>query len=503
MKSIQLFAVALCILIAGSVSKTEAQNAQQVVIDKVYVCGDNVFRFGWGDANGVTTLEPRQYENAGQIFDGQPELGPFTLTCPEYIYIVSWRDQTQWNGVLVECHSGNSIIRSGHGDWEVYATGEGEAVGPFSFWPGPTKATVNNYIQIANNNNGAVGDTSKGWVKANGHPQDGLAHGRLEIGRNCKEPGMNWVHKPWGATQDNKPFLEVTHNAFQADSKWMWYNPDVNHFDGSVAGKSPFYAQALETYKDIQSNPQRGHVLIFRIPVATIACGGSDPGPGPGPGGNQIADCGCEDCKELGIDVKTDITTAVPASGNGSAILPASINATAAGGLSKVSATIISSVARSCNGSKFHMPVHVPKAPNLADWNGALLAPEYSSGVVWCAKKGTADFPGPRLPIQMPPELARCADTVMITVKYTFWNKKCEACEVIQTYQVYFKGSGSVLKQEPNTNRPIRNPKRPPLIKDLELPVRPRPRPGTPDKPREPSSDEPGISVLKPKLIKP
>ena len=41
------------------------------------------------------------------------------------------------------------------------------------------------------------------------------------------------------------------------------------------------------------------------------------------------------------------------------------------------------------------------------------------------------------------------------------------------------------------------------LIKDLELPVRPRPRPGTPDKPREPSSDEPGISVLKPKLIKP
>ena len=79
--------------------------------------------------------------------------------------------------------------------------------------------------------------------------------------------------------------------------------------------------------------------------------------------------------KELGIDVKTDITTAVPASGNGSAILPASINATAAGGLSKVSATIISSVARSCNGSKFHMPVHVPKAPNLADWNGALLAP--------------------------------------------------------------------------------------------------------------------------------
>jgi hypothetical protein len=103
----------------------------------------------------------------------------------------------------------------------------------------------------------------------------------------------------------------------------------------------------------------------------------------------------------------------------------------------------------------------------------------------------------------MPPELARCADTVMITVKYTFWNKKCEACEVIQTYQVYFKGSGSVLKQEPNTNRPIRNPKRPPLIKDLELPVRPRPRPDTPDKPREPSSDEPGISVLKPKLIKP
>ena len=118
MKSIKLFAVALCILIAGSVSKTEAQNAQQVVIDKVYVCGDNVFRFGWGDANGVTTLEPRQYENAGQIFDGQPELGPFTLTCPEYIYIVSWRDPTQWNGVLVECHSGNSIIRSGHGDWK-------------------------------------------------------------------------------------------------------------------------------------------------------------------------------------------------------------------------------------------------------------------------------------------------------------------------------------------------------------------------------------------------
>ena len=500
MKSIQLFAVALCILIAGSVSKTEAQNAQQVVIDKVYICGDNVFRFGWGDINGVTNFpHSRQHEGGGQIFDGQPEFGPYTLTCPEYIYIVTWRDTSVWNGVLVECHSGNSIIRSGHGDWEVFATGE--TIEPATS-AGPDMASVNNHIQIANNNNGAVGDTSKGWVKANGHPQDGLAHGRLEIGRNCKEPGMNWATFQFN-TGLNKPFLEVTNNAFQTDSKWMWYNPDVSHFTGSTAIESPFYAKSLDAYKDIQSNPQRGHFLIFRIPVATIACGGSDPGPGPGPGGNQIADCGCEDCKELGIDVKTDITTAVPASGNGSALLPASINATAAGGLSKVSATIISSVARSCNGSKFHMPVHVPKAPNLADWNGALLAPEYSSGVVWCAKKGTADFRGPRLPIQMPPELARCADTVMITVKYTFWNKKCEACEVIQTYQVYFKGSGSVLKQEPNTNRPIRNPKRPPLIKDLELPVRPRPRPDTPDKPREPSSDEPGISVLKPKLIKP
>ena len=90
MKSIQLFAVALCILIAGSVSKTEAQNAQQVVIDKVYICGDNVFAFGWGDANGLTNLEPKQAEQGLQIFDGQPELGPFTLTCPEYIYIVTW-----------------------------------------------------------------------------------------------------------------------------------------------------------------------------------------------------------------------------------------------------------------------------------------------------------------------------------------------------------------------------------------------------------------------------
>ena len=161
MKSIKLFAVALCILIAGSVSKTEAQNAQQVVIDKVYICGDNVFRFGWGDINGVTNFpHSRQYEGGGQIFDGQPEFGPYTLTCPEYIYIVTWRDKSVWNGVLVECHSGNSIIRSGHGDWEVFATGE--TIEPATS-AGPDMASVNNHIQIANNNNGAVGDTSKSY----------------------------------------------------------------------------------------------------------------------------------------------------------------------------------------------------------------------------------------------------------------------------------------------------------------------------------------------------
>ena len=90
MRSIKLIAIALCIFIAGSLSKTEAQNAQQVVIDKVYICGDNVFRFGWGDINGVTNFPgPKQYETGGTIFDGQPEFGPFTLTCPEYIYIIT------------------------------------------------------------------------------------------------------------------------------------------------------------------------------------------------------------------------------------------------------------------------------------------------------------------------------------------------------------------------------------------------------------------------------
>ena len=37
MRSLKLIAVALCIFIAGSVSKTEAQNSQQVVIDKIYI----------------------------------------------------------------------------------------------------------------------------------------------------------------------------------------------------------------------------------------------------------------------------------------------------------------------------------------------------------------------------------------------------------------------------------------------------------------------------------
>src|SRR5262249_9806383 len=128
---------------------------------------------------------------AAQIFACGTGPEVHSLTVPEhgYLYIAAWGDNQVTQGLLAQFKRTNGFyggmfngpLYSGKGHWAVYATGI-----DYDGLPGPTLATINEQIGIADTDSGAPDLTSIGWVNdgtgGQGSCFNDLGDGYLAVG---------------------------------------------------------------------------------------------------------------------------------------------------------------------------------------------------------------------------------------------------------------------------------------------------------------------------------
>ncbi|MFO0574804.1 MAG: hypothetical protein U1A78_12500 [Polyangia bacterium] len=219
----------------------------------VVITADNAYAFGWGDVSRVTKLSGRPMTQlAADIFNCPIGLGPEEYDIPaaeapetSYLYVVAWADDATTQGLIGQFDRGGVPIYTGHGDWEVCATGMAYDTGPAG--GGPTLDVVNQEIARCTAGSGSPTQTSAGWVGQKGAITPG-AIGALAVGEDNSVQGGDF---PIVCQRD-----ATGKRGVDADARWIWYSPD---------GKSPFrYAGGR--------NPTRAF-LIFRLPSKVIVIG--------------------------------------------------------------------------------------------------------------------------------------------------------------------------------------------------------------------------------------
>ncbi len=227
---------------AGTYEPTPTEPLPDV---QVVITSDNAFSFGYGDAQRLDTFVEGVPSDAEGIFNCPVGFGPEPYVVPgdqapggAYLYIIAWADRSYTQGALAQFkREGGLPVYSGHGAWEVCATGK-EYVP--NAGPGPDQGTVNDYVNACNA--GASGDTfSKGWVNANGAITSG-ARGKLALGETNEE-----------STGDFPIVCQVDDTGAQgidAEARWMWFDPED--------GKSPFVGN---------DDNRTQSFLIFRLPA--------------------------------------------------------------------------------------------------------------------------------------------------------------------------------------------------------------------------------------------
>lgn len=219
----------------------------------VVMTADNAYAFGWGDATQVSKLSGRPMTRvAGDIFNCPIGVGPEEYDIPggeapetAYLYIIAWADDATTQGLIGQFDRGGLPIYTGHGDWEVCATGMAYDTGPAG--GGPSLALVNQEITRCTAGTGDPTQTSAGWVNTKGALTPG-AIGFLAVGEDNSVQGGDF---PIVCQKDMTGKRGV-----DADARWIWYSPDA---------KSPFKYQGGR-------NPTRTF-LIFRLPSKTIVIG--------------------------------------------------------------------------------------------------------------------------------------------------------------------------------------------------------------------------------------
>jgi hypothetical protein len=232
---------------------------------KVVITVDNSYAFGFGDSNGIF---------AGQFYGGVDNLtagaignnscyvfvppdNPVTDDGPEiynitnanfsdYIYIISWSDDFQYQGTVAaftDTDNGVMVTTSPTAPspgWQVFATGiitqvpctnsaatfnlvneaQAQTNSPPPCPPSPQRgpplngypSSINSQIALADAAAGPAGSSSVGWIDINGSTFDssGLAHGRLDF--SGQHNGNSYISSPPAC--------------LGASAIYMEYNPD-------------------------------------------------------------------------------------------------------------------------------------------------------------------------------------------------------------------------------------------------------------------------------------
>jgi hypothetical protein len=219
----------------------------------VVITADNAYAFGWGDVTRVAKLNGRPMTQlAADIFNCPIGLGPEEYDIPAaeapetaYLYVVTWADDATTQGLIGQFDRGGVPTYTGHGDWEVCATGMAYDTGPAG--GGPTLDVVNQEIARCTAGTGSPTQTSAGWVNSKGALTPG-AIGALAVGEDNSMQGGDF---PLVCQRD-----AAGKRGVDPDARWIWYSPD---------GKSPFRHSGGH-------NPTRAF-LIFRLPSKVIVIG--------------------------------------------------------------------------------------------------------------------------------------------------------------------------------------------------------------------------------------
>jgi hypothetical protein len=223
----------------------------------VVLTADNAYAFGYGTEDemlnyfgGVAAV------TAGEIFNCG--VGPELYTVPardvaEYLYIVSYADQSTTQGVIGQFRrvsdqpdgTPGEVLHTGDEGWEVCATGVDYNTGD----PTPPLDVVNEQIVACNEGTGDPASTSGGWVDA-----VGTALGALAVGETNETPYA-------GGPIAGNEFPLVCQEVVDAEARWMWFNWDPA---GIVwPAQSPFI------YPGGAGNPMHDF-MIFRLAADSL-----------------------------------------------------------------------------------------------------------------------------------------------------------------------------------------------------------------------------------------
>jgi hypothetical protein len=190
----------------------------------VLITADNAYGFGYGTGDRlVNYFGGIENPGTGDIFDCPIGNGPESYTVPtesanagSYLYIIGYADKSTTQGVIAKfSREGAQPVFTGHGEWQVCATGEDYDVGS----GGPSRAAIDAQIVNCNAGTGDAGTTSGGWVTTTPGPNGSVAFGEdNSTTRGNPEPGNEFLIA-----------CEIDPQA-----RWMWFDWDPN------ADQSPF-----------------------------------------------------------------------------------------------------------------------------------------------------------------------------------------------------------------------------------------------------------------------
>lgn len=235
-----------------AIGVTDAGSVRPASPVDVAITADNAYRFGWGDASHLKSMQGRPANaNASDIFDCPVGRGPETYVVSAedaptdgYLYVVAWDDRRTTQGVLAQFKRRDSTLTtySGEAAWQVCATGlVYDATSADA--QGPTLETVNAELERCSAGAGEPATTSAGWVDAKGVVTEG-AVGALTVGEDNSAGYEDGVFPITCQGTADAPGLD-------AAARWMWYSSD---------GQPHF-----------KDDPDPRAFLIFRLPTAAVS----------------------------------------------------------------------------------------------------------------------------------------------------------------------------------------------------------------------------------------
>ena len=198
---------------------------------EVIITADNAYGFGYGSREGLLNyFGGVESTLANQIFSCPIGLGPESYLVPAeraeagaFLYIVSYADGVTTQGVIGQFRRGDGTpIYTGHGAWEVCATGQDFNPGEYG---GPSVEQINEQIVACNAGSHDPETSSGGWVDS-----IGTSLGKLQAGED------NTTMRPALPSAGNE--FPVACGIDDA-ARWMWFNWDPEHIEWPTTG-SPF-----------------------------------------------------------------------------------------------------------------------------------------------------------------------------------------------------------------------------------------------------------------------